>query len=78
MRTHKPYHHLEPAGSQGDKLNQHIESKGSCLLPGAVINERALTNGSASSSSPLCGRVKTGLLESVDDVGDCCDKVLPL
>ena len=57
------------------KADTCIESRGSCLLPGAVVNEWALTNGLASPSSPLCGGVKTGLIEFVDDVGDCCDKV---
>ena len=45
------------------------------MLPGAVINESALTNGSASSSLPLSGGVETELAEFVDEVGDCCAKV---
>ena len=45
------------------------------MLPGAVIKERALTNGLASSSLLFCGEIKTGLIEFVDKVDDCCDEV---
>ena len=40
-----------------------------------MVNERALSNRSASSSSAFCAGVKTRLVECDNDVGNHCDKV---
>ena len=51
-----------------------IKSKGSCILPGAIENDRALTNGSVSSSSTCSAVSEEGVAKLAD--GECCCMLL--